>query len=45
MILGSDYAQNPTASAGAPTPSTVPSAVADEARSADDDPCADLTYG
>ncbi|GAA1318289.1 hypothetical protein GCM10009647_048720 [Streptomyces sanglieri] len=45
VILGSDYAQNPTASAGAPTPSTVPSAVADEARSADDDPCADLTYG
>ncbi|MFD7530054.1 MULTISPECIES: LCP family protein [unclassified Streptomyces] len=45
VILGSDYAQNPTASAGAPTPSTVPSAVADEARSADDDPCADLSYG
>ncbi|MFG2218082.1 LCP family protein [Streptomyces sp. NPDC048685] len=45
VILGSDYAQNPTASAGAPAPSTVPSAVADDARSADDDPCADLTYG
>lgn len=45
VILGSSYAQNPSASPGAPTPSTVPSTVADEARSADDDPCADLSYG
>ncbi|WSD66397.1 LCP family protein [Streptomyces sp. NBC_01591] len=45
VILGSYYAQNPSATPGAPAPSTVPSTVADEARSADDDPCADLTYG
>lgn len=45
VILGSSYAQNPSADPGTPTPSTVPSAVADEARSADDDPCANLSYG
>ncbi|MFE6495514.1 LCP family protein [Streptomyces sp. NPDC057748] len=45
VILGSSYAQNPSAPPDAPTPSTVPSNVADEARSADDDPCADLSYG
>ncbi|WP_229866974.1 LCP family protein [Streptomyces gelaticus] len=45
VILGSSYAQNPSADPGAPAPSTVPSTVADEARSADDDPCADLSYG
>lgn len=43
VIVGSDYAENPAA---APvTPDAVPSAVADEARSADDDPCSNLSYG
>lgn len=45
MILGTSYARNPSAEPGTPAPSTVPSTVADGARSADDDPCADLSYG
>lgn len=45
VIVGSDYAQNPTAAPAAPTPDAVPSAVAGEARSADDDLCSDLSYG
>ncbi|MFE7465608.1 LCP family protein [Streptomyces sp. NPDC057499] len=45
VILGTSYAQNPSATPGPSAPSTVPPTVADEARSADDDPCADLSYG
>lgn len=42
VILGTAYAENPAAS---PAPTTVPSDVADGARSADDDPCSNLSYG
>ncbi|MFD7425721.1 LCP family protein [Streptomyces sp. NPDC059818] len=45
VIVGSVYAANPSAAPATPTPDTVPSAVADDARSADDDPCSDLSYG
>nr|WP_308294576.1 LCP family protein [Streptomyces sp. RKAG290] len=45
VIVGSDYADNPSAAPATPTPEAVPSAVADHARSADDDPCSDLSYG
>lgn len=45
VIVGSDYAANPSATPAAPKPDPVPSTVADEARSADDDPCSDLSYG
>lgn len=45
VIVGSDYAANPSAAPATPTPDAVPSAVAGEARSADDDPCSDLSYG
>ncbi|WP_409060555.1 LCP family protein [Streptomyces sp. SYP-A7185] len=44
VTLGRSYADAPSAApSGAPEP--VPSKVADEARSADDDPCSDLSYG
>lgn len=44
VILGQEYVGSPAATAsGEPAP--VPSEVADGARSADDDPCADLSYG
>ncbi|MEU9091485.1 LCP family protein [Streptomyces sp. NPDC048428] len=45
VIVGGDFAENPSAAPASPTPDTVPSTVADEARSADDDPCSDLSYG
>ncbi|XNR94569.1 LCP family protein [Streptomyces sp. R-74717] len=45
VILGSSYAQNPSFAPGTPAPSAVPPTVAAGARSADDDPCADLSYG
>ncbi|WP_393053516.1 LCP family protein [Streptomyces sp. LN549] len=45
VIVGSDFAANPSAAPVSPKPDTVPSTVADEARSADDDPCSDLSYG
>ncbi|MEV6162173.1 LCP family protein [Streptomyces sp. NPDC052052] len=45
VILGSDYAQNPSTASPTPSPSAVPATVAEGARSADDDPCADLSYG
>ncbi|MFF2013241.1 LCP family protein [Streptomyces sp. NPDC058195] len=45
VILGTSYAQNPSATPVPSTPSTVPPTVADQARSADDDPCANLSYG
>jgi LCP family protein required for cell wall assembly len=40
VVLGQSYAASPTAS-----PTAVPSKVADGARSADDNPCSNLTYG
>ncbi|MDT7845397.1 LCP family protein [Streptomyces justiciae] len=40
VVLGQSYATTPTAS-----PTAVPSAVADGARSADDNPCSNLSYG
>ncbi|MEU8700041.1 LCP family protein [Streptomyces sp. NPDC048680] len=44
VILGQSYADDPTATASA-APTAVPSKVADDARSADDDLCAKLSYG
>ncbi|WP_328885112.1 LCP family protein [Streptomyces sp. NBC_00316] len=44
MILGSSYAQNPMPAVSA-TPGTAPSTAGDGVRSADDDLCADLSYG
>lgn len=40
VVLGQSYASTPTAS-----PTAVPRTVADGARSADENPCANLTYG
>ncbi|MER5784025.1 LCP family protein [Streptomyces mobaraensis] len=48
VILGASYASHPgpdTPSPSARTPSTVPSRVTDEARSADDDICSHISYG
>ncbi|MFG2562651.1 LCP family protein [Streptomyces sp. NPDC048496] len=46
VILGTSYAENPSPAAEAtPTPSAAPSTVGDGARSADEDPCKDLSYG
>ncbi|MEV7089363.1 LCP family protein [Streptomyces sp. NPDC093085] len=54
VVLGASYANQPAAGSGAsgsgtaaaPSPSaSVPSAVAHDARSADDDPCSNLSYG
>ncbi|MZF86188.1 LCP family protein [Streptomyces sp. SID5643] len=46
VVLGRSYADSPAAGASAsPAPSAVPSEVADGARSADDNPCSNLTYG
>ncbi|MFF4252522.1 LCP family protein [Streptomyces sp. NPDC001663] len=42
VVLGQSYANTPTATA---SPTAVPSSVAAGARSADDDPCSNLTYG
>jgi hypothetical protein len=42
VVLGRSYANTPTATA---SPTAVPSSVAAGARSADDDPCSNLTYG
>ncbi|MFD9823214.1 LCP family protein [Streptomyces violascens] len=44
VILGKAYAADP-ASAASTAPSAVPSGVAGGARSADDDPCSDLSHG
>ncbi|MFB8179571.1 LCP family protein [Streptomyces sp. NPDC055966] len=43
VVLGASYATG--GSSAAATPTTVPGSVTDDARSADDDPCSDLTYG
>ncbi|MFJ8595355.1 LCP family protein [Streptomyces sp. NPDC093598] len=46
VVLGQSYADGPAAGGSAsPAPAAVPSEVADGARSADDNPCSDLTYG
>jgi hypothetical protein len=44
VVLGRSYADTPAASV-ARAPTAVPSEVAESARSADDDPCSNLTYG
>ena len=44
VILGETYATDPTSTAPT-TPSRVPSGIAVSARSADDDPCSNLSYG
>jgi LCP family protein required for cell wall assembly len=44
VVLGQTYASMPGAGAS-PTPTAVPSEVADGARSADENPCSNLTYG
>ncbi|MFC9671705.1 LCP family protein [Streptomyces sp. NPDC056949] len=45
-ILGQDYADHPSAGATAsPEPTAVPSEVSDDARSADDNLCSNLSYG
>lgn len=45
-ILGQDYADHPSADATAsPEPTAVPSEVSDDARSADDNLCSNLSYG
>ncbi|MEV3968673.1 LCP family protein [Streptomyces sp. NPDC050698] len=46
VVLGQSYADAPAAGPSAsPAPAAVPSEVADGARSADDNPCSNLTYG
>ncbi|MFM9608841.1 LCP family protein [Streptomyces niveiscabiei] len=45
VVLGDDYAGTADAGTASPTPSAVPSKVAADARSADDNPCSNLTYG
>ncbi|MFJ5724532.1 LCP family protein [Streptomyces sp. NPDC093149] len=45
VVLGSSLVRNPVVGPGTPTASAVPSAVSGGVRSADDDPCADLSYG
>ncbi|MFJ9680423.1 LCP family protein [Streptomyces sp. NPDC101194] len=45
VVLGSSFARNPVVGSGTPTASAAPSAVSGGVRSADDDPCADLSYG
>lgn len=45
-ILGQDYADHPSAAATAsPAPTAIPSEVSDDARSADDNLCSNLSYG
>ncbi|MFF8917245.1 hypothetical protein ACF08M_29000 [Streptomyces sp. NPDC015032] len=45
VILGSSFARNQSVAPGAPAHSAGAPTVADGMRSADDDPCADLSYG
>ncbi|MFB6944847.1 LCP family protein [Streptomyces sp. NPDC056237] len=45
VVLGSSFARNPVVGPGTPSASAAPSAVSGGVRSADDDPCADLSYG
>lgn len=44
VVLGTTYATEPEATASLP-PSAVPSQVTEDARSADDNPCSNLSYG
>jgi LCP family protein required for cell wall assembly len=44
VVVGQSYADNPSANASG-TPTAVPTEVAAGARSADDNPCSNLTYG
>ncbi|MDN0197306.1 LCP family protein [Streptomyces sp. S.PNR 29] len=44
VVLGQAYANTPAAAAS-PTPTAVPSEIANGARSADENPCSNLTYG
>ncbi|MFF3517050.1 LCP family protein [Streptomyces sp. NPDC002573] len=43
VVLGASYATGGSSTSA--TPTAVPSSVTDDARSADDDPCSDLTFG
>ncbi|WP_405878213.1 hypothetical protein OG762_05775 [Streptomyces sp. NBC_01136] len=43
FVLGASYTAAGTSAS--PSSATVPSSVADDARSADDDPCSNLSYG
>ncbi len=45
VVLGASYAADPADAPRTAPSSAVPPTVAEEARSADDDPCADLSYG
>ncbi|MFB7915777.1 LCP family protein [Streptomyces sp. NPDC056061] len=45
VVLGSSFVRNPAVATPDPHPSGVPSAVAEGVRSADDNPCANLSYG
>ncbi|MFM9444207.1 LCP family protein [Streptomyces acidiscabies] len=45
VVLGDDYAGSAGTGTASPTPTSVPSQVAADARSADDNPCSNLTYG
>ncbi|OON77394.1 transcriptional regulator [Streptomyces tsukubensis] len=45
VTLGRTYAEDPAAAPSSPAPAASPSAVGADARSADEDPCKDLSYG
>lgn len=45
VVLGSDYTGAEPPAAASPAPTSVPSGVADDARSADEDLCSNLSYG
>ncbi|PBC78488.1 LytR family transcriptional attenuator [Streptomyces sp. TLI_235] len=45
LVLGADYAGGAGGGGAAAVPSTLPSSVANDARSADDDPCSNVSYG
>ncbi|KNB50730.1 LCP family protein [Streptomyces caatingaensis] len=45
VTLGTAYAAGPSPAPSSPAPTAVPSRVAEQARSADDDVCSDLSYG
>ncbi len=45
LVLGQDYAAGSGSSSSAPAPTAVPTSVADQARSAADNPCSNLSYG
>ncbi|MEV6211445.1 LCP family protein [Kitasatospora sp. NPDC051914] len=45
LVLGMDYASGAAAGSAGAVPTALPSSVANEARSADDDPCSNVSYG